>query len=332
MRVLITGITGLVGSHLADYLLVLRTIEVIGFKRWRSSDANIQHLRGRVLMLEGDIEDPFSVASAIERTRPDRIFHLAAQSYPSESWAAPAATMQANVMGTINVLEAARRIVPDARLHIAGSAAAYGRIRPDEVPIAENRPLWPLSPYGVSKAAQEMLGYQAMQSYGQQVYLTRSFIHIGPRQDSRPAAQTFARQIAEVEAGLRPPIVDVGNLEARRDMTDVSDVVRALWALIEHGSPGEVYNLCSGEAPTIRELLDLYLGLSSVPVTVRQDPARLRPADEPILLGDNSKLRAATGWKPEVPLYISAQRILDHWRSVVAAPQKSEGARGQLVL
>ncbi len=223
------------------------------------------------------------------------------------------------MLGTLNLLEAARRIVPAARIHLAGSAAAYGHIRPEDVPIDEDRPLRPLSPYGVSKAAQEMLGYQAVQSWGQQVFLTRSFIHIGPRQDARPAAQTFARQIAEAEAGLREPVVEVGNLEVRRDFLDVADVVRALWAVVERGAPGEVYNLCSGQAPRVRDLLDLYLQQTAVPLEVRQDQARLRPADEPILLGDNARLRAATGWQPEVPLAESARRILEHWRTVVGA-------------
>lgn len=322
MRVLITGITGLVGSHLADYLLTLGGVEVIGFKRWRADDRTIRHLGERVRILEGDIEDPFSVAAAIEQAEADRIYHLAAQSYPSESWAAPATTLQANVLGTVNLLEAVRRQCPQTAVHIAGSAASYGLIRPDEVPIAEERPLRPLSPYGVSKAAQEMLGYQYAQSYGMPIYLTRSFIHIGPRQDSRTSAQTFARQVAEAEAGLRPPVIAVGNLEPRRDYLDVADAVRALWLLLERGQPGEVYNLCSGVAPQVRELLDIYLGLARVPLEVRVDPARLRPADEPILLGDHRKLSAATGWQPEVPLAESLRRILDYWRARVEETQR----------
>ena len=318
MRVLVTGITGLIGSHLVDFLLAQPGIEVIGFKRWRSSDRNIRHLRGRITLLEGDIEDAYSVARAIEATKPDRIFHLAAQSYPAESWAAPVTTLEANVLGTLHVLEAARRLCPHARIHVAGSAAAYGLIKPDEIPIVEDRPLRPVSPYGVSKAAQEMLGYQAAKSYGQQVYLTRSFIHLGPRQDARPAAQTFARQIAEIEAGLRPPVVEVGNLDVRRDFLDVTDAVRAIWSIVEDGEPAEVYNVCSSTAPAIRELLDLYLQQSHVAVEVRPDPARMRPADEPILLGDNQKLRQATGWKPEVSLLTSTERILHYWREVIA--------------
>ena len=318
MRVLITGITGLIGSHLADYLLTLPDVDVVGLKRWRSDDRTIRHLQSRIEIVEGDVEDAYSVAAIVERARPDRVFHLAAQSYPSELWAAPAATMQVNLMGTLHVLEAVRRHAPTARLHIAGSAAAYGLIRPDEVPIVEDRPLRPLSPYGVSKAGQEMLGYQYAHNYGMPIYLTRSFIHIGARQDSRTSAQTFARQVAEAEHGTRPPVVHVGNLEPRRDYLDVADAVRGLWALLERGKPGEVYNLCSGQAPRIRELLDIYLGLARVPLEVEVDPARLRPADEPILLGDNSKLRRDTGWQPEVPLAELLKRILEYWRARVS--------------
>jgi GDP-4-dehydro-6-deoxy-D-mannose reductase len=314
MRVLITGITGLVGSHLADYLLSLGEIEVIGFKRWRADDRTIRHLRGRVRLIEGDIEDAFSVATAIEQVQPDRIYHLAAQSYPSESWAAPVTTLQANVTGTVHLLEAVRRFAPSAQVHIAGSSASYGLIRPDEVPIVEDRPLRPLSPYGVSKAAQEMLGYQYAHNYGMRVYVTRSFNHIGARQDSRTAAQTFARQIAEAEIGLCPPVIAVGNLEPRRDFLDVEDAVRGLWLLLDRGTPGEIYNLCSGQAPQIRDLLDIYLSLARIPVEVQVDPQRLRPADELILLGDNSRLRRDTGWEPRVPLHESLRRILDFWR------------------
>lgn len=314
MRVLITGITGLVGSHLADYLLTLPDVEVIGFKRWRADDRSIRHLADRVRIIEGDIEDAFSVAAAVEQARPDRIYHLAAQSYPSESWGAPVTTLHANVIGTVNLLESVRKSCPAAHVHVAGSAAAYGVIRPDQVPIIEDRPLRPVSPYGVSKATQEMLGYQYAQNYNLRVYLTRSFIHIGARQDSRTSAQTFARQVAEAEAGLRAPVIHVGNLHVRRDYLDVADVVRALWLLLERGTVGDVYNLCSGQAPQVGELLETYRRLARIPLEVRVDSARLRPTDEPILVGDNSKLRTTTGWQPEVPLEESLRRILQYWR------------------
>lgn len=313
-RVLITGITGLIGSHLADYLVTLPGVEVYGFKRWRSSGENVVHLRGRVEMIEGDIEDGSSVERALELAKPDRIFHLAAQSYPRESWDAPIATFNANVVGTINLLEAVRRKGLDPAIHIACSSAEYGFIRPEEVPITEDHALRPLSPYGVSKVAQELLGYQYHANFGLRTFMTRSFNHIGPRQGDRCSVQTFCQQVAEAEAGLREPVVYVGNLTPRRDFSDARDVVRALWLLAEGGAPGETYNLCSGRAPTIQEVLDLVLEQARVKVEVRVDPARLRPADEPILLGDNTKLCRCTGWAPEIPLRQSVGDILSFWR------------------
>jgi len=314
MNVLITGITGLVGSHLADYLVEFPQVRVFGFKRWRSNPRNIAHLVNRVAMLEGDVEDPSSVELALRQSQPSRIFHLAAQSYPRESWDAPIATFNANVVGTINLLEAVRRLGLSTVVHIACSSAEYGYILPEEVPITEDHPLRPLSPYGVSKVAQELLGYQYAANFGLRTVMTRSFNHIGPRQGDRCAVQTFCKQVAEIEAGLKPPVVKVGNLAPRRDFSDVRDVVRALWLLAEKGRPGEVYNLCSGQAPTIGEILDQVLSMARVPMQVEVEEARLRPSDEPILLGDNSKLRRDTGWSPQIPLAQSIADILDFWR------------------
>ncbi|WP_029214798.1 GDP-mannose 4,6-dehydratase [Kallotenue papyrolyticum] len=317
MRVLITGITGPVGSFLADYLLTLDGLELFGFKRWRSDPRPIEHLYGRVTMLEGDIEDPFSIGQAIEQVRPERIFHLAAQSYPSESWAAPIATMRVNVEGTLNLLEAVRRHCPQARVHIAGTSAEYGWVEPADVPIRETHPLRPLSPYGVSKVAAELSGLQYHASYGLHVVVTRSFNHVGPRQGDRCSIQTFCRQMALIEAGRQEPVLHVGNLEARRDFTHTADVARALWLLLEHGTPGEVYNLCSGEATRIGDIVELVRQQGRVPVEVRVDPARLRPADEPILAGDNSKLRQATGWEPRIGMAQIVAELLDYWRARV---------------
>jgi GDP-4-dehydro-6-deoxy-D-mannose reductase len=319
MNVLITGLTGLVGSHLAEYLLTIPGVNVYGLKRWRSDATPIRHLSGRITIIEGDVEDRSSVERAIALSQPDRIFHLAAQSYPSESWDAPVLTMAANVMGTLNLLETVRHRWPQAAVHIAGSSAEYGAIRPEDCPIRETMPLRPLSPYGVSKVAQELLAYQYFVNFGIRTYITRSFNHIGPFQGERTAVQTFCKQVAEIEAGLRPPVVLVGNLTTRRDFSDVRDVCRALWLLMERGRPGEPYNLCSGVAPTIAEVLGLVLERTSVRVTVQQDPARLRPSDEPILQGDNQKLRQDTGWEPEIPLAASIDWILAYWRARVAA-------------
>lgn len=318
MRVFITGITGPVGSFLADYLLTLPEVEVHAFKRWRSDPRPIEHLRGRVTFHEGDIEDPFSVSKAIERARPDRIYHLAAQSYPSESWDAPITTMRVNVEGTINVLEAARLHCPAARIHIAGTSAEYGWVSPEEVPIPETHLLRPASPYGVSKVAAELTGLQYHDSYGMHIVVTRSFNHVGPRQGDRCSIQTFCRQMAAIEAGQQEPVISVGNLEPRRDFTHTSDVARALWLLLDRGQPGQVYNLCSGTATRIGDIVEIVRQQGRVPVEIRVDPARLRPSDEPLLMGDNSKLRAATGWQPEIGMNQIVAELLDYWRERIA--------------
>ncbi len=318
MRVLITGITGPVGSALADYLLTLPDVEVHAFKRWRSDPRPIEHLRGRIVVHEGDIEDPFSVANALARAQPERIYHLAAQSYPSESWDAPITTMRTNVEGTINVLEAVRRSCPEARVHIAGTSAEYGFVRPEDVPIKETHPLRPLSPYGVSKVAAELTGLQYGDSYGLHVVVTRSFNHVGPRQGDRTAIQTFCRQMALIEAGQQEPVLWVGNLDVRRDFTHTDDVAHALWLLLDRGQRGEVYNLCSGTATLIGEIVELVREQGRVPVEVRVDPARLRPADEPILAGDNGKLRAATGWEPRISMPQIVSELLAYWRQRIA--------------
>lgn len=316
-RVFITGVTGPVGSFLADYLLTLPDVEVHAFKRWRSDTRPIQHLYGRVTFHEGDIEDPFAVAAAVRAAAPDRIYHLAAQSYPSASWDAPITTMRTNVEGTVNVLEAVRAHAPSARVHIAGSSAEYGWVRPDEVPIPETRGLRPASPYGISKVAQELLGFQYHDSYGLHVVVTRSFNHVGPRQGDRCSIQTFCQQMAQIEAGRQPPTLQVGNLDARRDFTHVADVSRALWLLLDRGTPGTVYNLCSGATTRIGDIVELVRARGRVPVEVQVDPARLRPSDEPILQGDNTRLRSDTGWAPQIGMPQIVDELLAYWRAAI---------------
>jgi GDP-4-dehydro-6-deoxy-D-mannose reductase len=314
VRVLITGITGPVGSFLADHLLTIPDLQIHALKRWRSDPRPIAHLQGRIVIHEGDIEDAFALDNIVAAAAPDRIFHLAAQSYPSASWDAPIHTMRTNVEGTLNLLEAVRRHVPRARIHIAGTSAQYGTVRPDEVPIPETRPMRPGSPYGVSKVAAELSGLQYHDSFGLYVLVTRSFNHVGPRQGDRCSIQTFCRQMAAIELGLQPPVLSVGNLEPRRDFSHTRDVARALWLLIERGVPGEVYNLCSGTATRIGDIVQMVVERGRVPAEVRLDPARLRPSDEPILLGDNSKLRAATGWAPTIGVEQIVDELLDYWR------------------
>ncbi len=315
MRVFITGITGPVGSALADYLLTLPDIELHAFKRWRSDLRPIEHLRGHIVFHEGDIEDPFSLARAVERSAPDRIYHLAAQSYPSESWDAPIATLRVNVEGTVNLLEAVRQHCPAAQVHIAGTSAEYGWVRPEETPIAETHALRPASPYGVSKVAAELIGLQYHDSYGLHVVVTRSFNHVGPHQGDRCSIQTFCQQMAAIEAGRQEPVLAVGNLEPRRDFTHTAVVARALWLLLECAESGQVYNLCSGQATRIGDIVDMVRQQGRVPTELRVDPARLRPSDEPVLVGDNSKLRVGTGWEPRIGMAQIVAELLVYWRA-----------------
>ena len=317
MRVLITGLTGFVGSHLADHLVARGDVEVYGTYRWRSRMDNVEHLRGRVQLVECDLRDPVAVRHALAAVRPDRIFHLAAQSYVPTSWLAPGETLIGNVTGQLNLFEAVRELRLPVRIQIAGSSEEYGRVLPDEVPIREDNPLRPLSPYAVSKVAQDLLAYQYWMSYGLHTVRTRGFNHTGPRRGEVFVTSNFARQVAEIEKGRRPPVVQVGNLDSTRDFTDVRDMVRAYWHALEHGEPGEVYNICSGRGYTIRDVLDTLIELAHVRVEIREDPARLRPSDVTVLLGDCARLRRITGWEPTIPFEVTLKDILEYWRERV---------------
>ena len=329
MKVLITGLTGLIGIHLARFIVEDGQHEVFGFKRWRSNVDPLRDILDAVELIEGDVTDPVAVETAIERVRPDRLYHLAAQSYPSESMIAPAATFVTNVVGTVHVLEAVRRFAPACKVHLACSSAQYGIVRPDEVPIAEEHPCRPVNPYGTSKLAQELLGRQYFDTYGLQVYMTRSFNHIGPWQDGRTSVQAFALQLAKAQLGLQEPVVRVGNLFPRRDYLDVRDAIRALWVLPDRGEAGEVYNLCSGRAPSVADMLETLIDLAGIDVRIEQDERLMRPVDEPILLGDHSKLTRATGWEPQLPFRESLASILEHWRDRLKAPSAPDTATGR---
>lgn len=319
MKALITGITGFAGSHLAEYLLADHPdVAVFGTYRWRSRMENVEHLEGKIELIESDLRDYTSVYAALDRVRPDYIFHLAAQSFVPASWTAPAETLTTNVAGQTNLFEAIRALGLDPVIQIACSSEQYGLVLPDEVPIKETNPLRPLSPYAVSKVAQDFLGYQYFQSYGMKVVRTRGFNHTGPRRGHPFVTSNFCRQVASIEAGFQEPVIRVGNLEAIRDFTDVRDMVRAYWAAVTKGRPGEVYNIATGEGISIRALLDKILGLSNVHVRVEVDPDRLRPSDVEILIGDSSKFRADTGWAPRIPFDQTVQDLLDYWRDMMA--------------
>jgi GDP-4-dehydro-6-deoxy-D-mannose reductase len=316
-RVLITGFTGFAGSHLVDYLLTLEDIEVFGMRRWRSRTEHIDHLTDHVRVVECDLRDQTSVSRAIAEVRPDKIFHLAAQSFVPTSWSAPEESLHTNILGTLHIFEGVRQAGIDPWIHVACSSEEYGLVHPDEVPIKETNPLRPLSPYAVSKVGTDLLAYQYFQSFGMKVVRTRAFNHTGPRRGDVFVCSNFAKQIVEAEKGLREPVIRVGNLEAKRDFTDVRDMVKAYWLSLKHCEPGEVYNIASGMAWKISDVLDMLLSRSKTQIKIEEDPERLRPSDVQILLGDFSKFQQATGWKTEIAFEQTLQDILEYWRERV---------------
>ncbi|UCF04295.1 MAG: GDP-mannose 4,6-dehydratase [bacterium] len=314
MRVLITGITGFAGSHLADLCLTKKDVDLYGIIRWRSRTENIEHIWDKLKLLECDLRDATSTRDVIEEIKPDYIFHLAAQSFVPTSWKAPSESLTTNVIGQLNVFEAIRKIDLKCRIQIACSSEEYGWVNSFEIPIKETNPLRPLSPYGVSKVGQDMLGYQYFMSYGMDIVRTRGFNHTGPRRGPVFVCSDFAKQLVEIEEGLRPPVIEVGNLDAKRDFTDVRDIVKAYWLSLEKGKAGAVYNVCSGTSYSIREVLDMLIELCGLDIEVRTDPDRMRPSDVPVLEGDNSVFSNDTGWKPEIPFEDTLKDLLEFWR------------------
>jgi GDP-4-dehydro-6-deoxy-D-mannose reductase len=325
-RVLITGITGFAGSHLADYVLAEHPgVEVWGTFRWRSRRENVEHIEDRIRLVECDLHDAVATRKALEQSRPDAVFHLAAQSYVPASWVAPGETLTANIAGQTNLFEAVRLLGLDPVLQLACSSEEYGLVLPGETPIRETYPLRPLSPYAVSKVAQDYLGYQYFQSYGIKAIRTRGFNHEGPRRGEVFVMSNFAKQVASIEAGLAEPVIRVGNLDAIRDFTDVRDMVRAYWLCVQKGTPGEVYNIASGVGITIREMLQRIVDRAQVEVRIETDPTRLRPSDVEVLIGDASKFRAATGWEPRIPLDRTLADTLDYWRERMVRRRQTVG-------
>jgi len=314
MRALITGITGFVGSHLAEYLLS-KNYEVFGTVRWRSKRDNIAHLEAKkaITLFDTDIKDPGSVRGTVASAKPDEIYHLAAQSFVPASWSAPAETLDTNIQGQLNILEAAREVVPGAKVHVVGSSEEYGLVYPEEVPITEDQPLRPLSPYGVSKVAQDMLGWQYFQSYGLNVVRTRAFNHTGPRRGEVFVTSSFSRQLAEIAKGRREAVIKVGNLEAKRDFTDVRDVVRAYHLVVTKGKPGEVFNICSGIGRSVQSVMDLLLEISGLDVKVERDPARMRPSDVMVLEGSFERIKKSLGWQPTIPFEKTMRDLYEYW-------------------
>jgi GDP-4-dehydro-6-deoxy-D-mannose reductase len=315
MRALITGINGFVGGHLAEHLLQQGGWDIWGLSR--SPAVGLPLLRGQVTMVQADLADPESTTRAIVAARPNVIFHLAGQPFVPESFRDPAATLAANTLGALHIFLALIEYRMATRVLVVGTNEEYGKILPEDLPLGEDAPLRPTSPYGVSKVAQSMLGLQYHLSHGLDIVRVRPFTHIGPRQNQRFVTAAFARQIARIERGLQPPVMQVGNLSACRDFTDVRDVVRAYALLMRHGVAGEVYNLGTGQAVMIRDMLHMLLAESATPIEVQLSADLMRPIDIPLVTCDAHKLRACTGWSPSIPIRQTMIDILAYWRNTI---------------
>jgi GDP-4-dehydro-6-deoxy-D-mannose reductase len=316
VRVLITGITGMAGSHLAEFILErVPGVEIYGNCRWRSLTDNIDGFRDRVCLIEADVRDASSMRRLVKDAAPDLLFHLAAQSNVVTSWHAPADTMTTNIIGELNLLEAVRDAGRPCRILIAGSSEEYGCILPHELPVKETNDLRPLSPYAVSKVAQDLMAFQYSRSYGLGIVRTRAFNHTGPRRLDVFVESGIARQLVEIEKGRRGPVLLVGNLKPVRDYTDVRDMVRAYWMALEKGKAGEVYNISSHRRIAIGGILDVLLKISGVSAEVREDPAMRRPYDAPVIYGDSTAFRDLTGWEPSITIEKTLEDILDYWRA-----------------
>lgn len=335
MRVLITGVSGFVGGHLAAFLAAQNVpgndsmpLELHGTIRRPETRPVLASLG--LTLHQTDVCDADQVRALIDTVRPDRIYHLAGQAYVPLSFEQPWPTFEANIRGTLNLLQAVRDLrLSMVRLLIVGSAEMYGIVRPELLPLTETTPFAPGSPYSVSKIAQDMLALQYYLSFQTYTVRVRAFNHIGPGQSDRFSVAAFASQIARIERGQAEPVVYVGNLSAERDFTDVRDVVRAYYLALEHSPAGAVYNVCSGVAHPMRHILDRLIALSTQPVAVQVDPRRLRPIEIPRLVGDNSSLRRQTGWQPTITLDQTLHDVLDDWRQRLRDPYSLPDSHSQ---
>ncbi|GIL15179.1 MAG: GDP-mannose 4,6-dehydratase [Chloroflexota bacterium] len=317
MRVLITGISGFAGSHLADYLLAQNdpTLALIGVSQNGGDNAPTD---ARIRFIVGDLSDSRFTAELLAQVSPDHIYHLAAQAFVPVSWQDPWATLENNIHAQTNLLHAAAQQKSNARILIVGSNEEYGRVTPADLPIDEDTPLRPDSPYGVSKITQDFLGLQYFLSHQLHIARVRPFNHIGPRQNDRFVASNFAKQVAEIEGGKRAPKLRVGNLDAQRDFTDVRDIARGYVLALERGRAGAVYNIGSGKPRAIREIVETYQQLARVPFAIEYDAERMRPSDTPVSYCDATRFKDATGWEPRFSFEQTLREILDYWRERIA--------------
>lgn len=314
LRILMTGYSGFVGGYLRERCLAaFPEARLFGLSE-HDEESSPAHGAASLEVFAADMTDAGAVRRAVAEARPDLIFHLAALSSVAASWQAPERTLAVNAGGTIHLLEAVRHADLEPRVLLIGSGEQYGLVRPEDNPISEDYLPRPANPYAVSKVAQDLYGYQYFAAFGLPIVRVRAFNHIGPRQASTFVVASFASQIARIEAGLAPPLLLVGNLDARRDFLAVEDVTRAYVALARDGHAGEAYNVGSGQGRAIGEVLDMLLGMSRVHVDVERDPKRMRPADVPVLVADTTKLQAHTSWRPEIPLEEALRQTLAYWR------------------
>ena len=327
-KALITGITGMVGSHLADYLLEETDWDVVGMARWRSPLDNISHLvpeinkKGRVSLIQGDLRDSSSIDEVIRSTRPNYVFHLAAQSFPLTSFSSPLDTLETNVQGTNRVLEILRQSAPEAVVHVCSSSEVFGRVPKEKLPIDEECGFHPASPYAISKVGTDLIGRFYAEAYGMTVMTTRMFTHTGPRRGDVFAESSFAKQIALAEAGLAPSVIKVGNLESLRTIADVRDAVRAYYLLVtKKPTAGEYYNIGGTHSCTIGEILDHLIGESTLSkeLSYEVDASRLRPIDADLQVPNTAKFEAHTGWRPEISFAQTMLDLLNYWRARVKA-------------
>lgn len=322
---LVTGITGMVGSHLADYLLAHTDWHVHGLLRWNEDLSNLDHLlpridaKDRVDLVYGDLNDLASLHRAVAATRPDFVFHLAAQSYPKTSFAAPLETLQTNILGTAGLLEAVRESGLCPVVHVCASSEVFGRVPRQHLPIREDAPFHPASPYAISKVGTDLLGRCYAEAYQMRIVTTRMFTHTGPRRGDVFAESSFAKQIALIEAGRNPPVLRVGNLDSLRTWSDVRDAVRAYHLLVtKNPIPGEYYNIGGTHTCTVGAMLQHLLSLSTAEgIEVVVDPERLRPIDADLQVPDTSKFTAHTGWRPQIPFEQTMHDLLEWWRARV---------------
>ena len=314
-RVLITGADGFIASHLIPELRRQTGWLITGIGLKPEPSARVEGLE----YLVADLTDYELLKDVLDSCRPDGVFHLAAQPSVHLSWEDPWTTYRVNLLGQVNLMEGLHRLGLTASVHIACSSEEYGKVPPERMPLGEGTPFSPCSHYAVSTVAQESLGLMYFHAFGWRVLVTRGFNQAGPGQSPDFVVSSFARQVALIEAGCCEPVIKVGNLEAKRDFTDVRDTARAYRMVMEKGSPGGSYNVCSGEAHPVSELLEILLSLSEAAIGVERDPSRQRPSDIPVLVGDNTRLREETGWEPLIPLETTLRDTLDCWRERVKA-------------